>query len=127
MPKISRDTPPTADHGPVAEWREDVDGYAMQIVQHKVDIDATPMLKGLPGDHCNCPHWGYVIAGRVTFTLADGRTEVFEPGDAFYMPPGHIPVAQAGTEYVQFSPADELTRTSEAIMRNMQAMQGAAP
>jgi quercetin dioxygenase-like cupin family protein len=62
--------------------------------------------------------------GRVTFE-ADGRTEVFEPGDAFYVPPGHNQLADAGTEYVQFSPAEELAKVDEAIMRNMRAMQQA--
>jgi ribosomal protein L16 Arg81 hydroxylase len=31
--------------------------------------------------------------------------EVFEAGDAFYLPPGHVGVQnEPGTEYVQFSP-----------------------
>jgi len=30
-----------------------------------------------------------------------------------------------GTAYLQFSPAEELRRTSEVIMQNMQALQGA--
>jgi hypothetical protein len=35
--------------------------------------------------------------------------EVFNAGDAFYTPPGHIPVErEPGTEIVMFSPADEL-------------------
>jgi quercetin dioxygenase-like cupin family protein len=78
------------------------------------------------GDHCNCPHWGYVFKGRITFRFPD-HDEVIEAGDACYVPAGHIPIAEAGTEYLQFSPADELHRTSEAIQRNMAAMQGEAP
>jgi quercetin dioxygenase-like cupin family protein len=65
-----------------------------------------------------------VLKGRVTFRFPD-REEVFEAGDAFYMPPGHIQLADAGTEYVQFSPSEELKTVSDAIMRNVQAMQGA--
>ena len=42
------------------------------------------MLKGLPGDSCQCPHWGYLFAGQITVSYAD-REEVYEPGDAFYM------------------------------------------
>ena len=87
-------------------------------------MDHAPLFKGLPGDSCQCPHWGYVIEGRLTFRYAD-HEEVYEPGDAFFAPAGHVPVAEAGTEYVQFSPAEELKETSEAIQRNMQAMQGA--
>jgi glyoxylate utilization-related uncharacterized protein len=124
MPKISKDSVTMADHGPVQEWSGDVDGYTINFVAFKVDIDSAPMLKGLPGDRCTCPHWGYVLKGRVTFEL-DGRTEVFEPGDAFYVPAGHNQLADAGTEYVQFSPAEELAKVDEAIMRNMKAMQNA--
>jgi quercetin dioxygenase-like cupin family protein len=80
------------------------------------------MLKGLPDDRCQCPHWGYVFKGRLTWRFAD-REEVYEPGDAFYTPPGHTPQAAAGSEFVLFSPADELRATDEAMMRNMQAVQ----
>ncbi len=80
-------------------------------------------MKGLPDDRCQCPHWGYVIKGKMTARYAD-RDEVFEAGDAFYSPPGHVPVAnEPGTEFVWFSPSEEL-RTAEAVMmKNMQAMQ----
>ena len=70
---------------------EDVEGYRINFTTFHQDIDGTPLLKGLPDDRCQCPHWGYVIKGRVTFRFAD-RDEVFEAGDAFYTPPGHIPV-----------------------------------
>ena len=50
---------------------------------------------------------------------------MFEGGDGLYLPPGHIPKAEAGTEYVQFSPAKELRELAEAMERNMQAMQNA--
>jgi ribosomal protein L16 Arg81 hydroxylase len=51
--------------------------------------------------------------------------EVFEAGDAFYAPPGHVPVKHApGTEAVFFSPSDELQKTEEVMAKNMQAMQG---
>ena len=48
--------------------------------------------------------------------------EVFEAGDAFYLPPGHIPVIDAGCEYLQFSPAEPLRVLSENMMRNFQQM-----
>ena len=50
--------------------------------------------------------------------------EVIEAGDAFYMSPGHAPEAEAGTEFVQFSPADQLAATEAAIVKGMQAAQG---
>ena len=65
----------------------------------------------------------YVLKGKMTARYAD-RDEVFDAGDAFYSPPGHVPVQhEPGTEFVWFSPSEEL-RTAEAVMiKNMQAMQ----
>jgi hypothetical protein len=123
MAKVSR-TDERVDHGPVLASETDVDGYTINFVTFKAEMDHAPLFKGLPGDSCQCPHWGYVIEGRLTFRY-DDREEVYEPGDAFYAPAGHVPVADEGTEYVQFSPAEELRETSEAIQRNMQQMQGA--
>jgi ribosomal protein L16 Arg81 hydroxylase len=55
--------------------------------------------------------------------------EVYEAGDAFYTPPGHVPVQhEPGTEFVWFSPSDELRAAEAVMLKNMQAMQdGATP
>jgi len=80
-------------------------------------------MRGLPDDRCQCPHWGYVLTGRVTFRYAD-REEVFAAGDAFYTPAGHVPVQhEPGTEIVLFSPSEELSKTEAVMARNMEAMQ----
>ena len=122
MAKTSKDTAKYDDYGPVESWHEEVDDHAVEFVTFKQDIDSTPMLKGLPNDQCHCPHWGYVLKGRVTFTV-DGRDEVLEPGDAVYVPAGHLQRADGGTEYLQFSPAKEMAEVEAQIMQNMQAMQ----
>ncbi len=126
MPKVSKDSAAHAEvHGPVEVRHEDVHGYSIDFVSFGQDVDATPLMKGLPGDRCPCPHWGYVLKGRLTFRFAD-HDEVVEAGDAFYLPPGHIPTAEAGSEYVQFSPSEELRVVADAMNANMQAMmQGA--
>jgi hypothetical protein len=123
MPKWSKDSLEAQDYGPVEDRHAEADGYAFNYTIFKQDIDATPMMKGLPGDRCHCPHWGYVVKGKITFRFAD-HDEVVEAGDAFYLPPGHIPVVEAGTEYVQFSPSKELAEVSEHLVRATQAMQG---
>jgi hypothetical protein len=129
MPKVSRDSATQGgEFGPVVDRFDQLEGYTVNFTSFREDIDATPLLKGLPDDRCQCPHWGYVVSGRVTFRYADGE-EVFEAGDAFYTPPGHVPVKhEPGTEFVFFSPTEEL-RTAEAVMmKNMQAMQeGSTP
>ncbi len=55
----------------------------------------------------------------MTVRYAD-REEVVQAGDAFYLPPGHVPTIQSGTEMVQFSPTDQIAETNAAIMRWMQ-------
>jgi hypothetical protein len=124
MPKVSSENAQVEDHGPVLDRHGEVDGYTINIVEFRQDMDQTPILKGLPDDRCQCPHWGYVLKGKMTFRFAD-HDEVFEAGDAFYLPPGHIGIQnEPGTEYVQFSPTRELNETSAVIMKNMQQMQG---
>jgi quercetin dioxygenase-like cupin family protein len=125
MPKVSKQSAAHIEnHGPVIEAYEDFDGYRIQFLTFNIDADATPLLKGLPGDSCTARHWGYVTKGKLTFTV-DGQDEVYEPGDAFYIAPGHTQRAEAGTEYVQFSPAKELQVVSDTMMRNMQQMMSA--
>jgi hypothetical protein len=124
MPKVSRESATQGgDFGPVLDRSDELEGYSVNFTTFHEDIDATPLMKGLPDDRCQCPHWGYVVTGKLTFRYAD-REESFEAGDAFYTPPGHVPVKhQPGTEIVLFSPADELRKTEAVMMKNMQVMQ----
>ena len=104
MARVSRDSAPeVVDYGPAEDRTDHFDGYTVNFTSIREDSDLAPLLKGLPGDSCQCPHWGYMIAGRLTVRYGD-HEEVIEPGDAFYMPPGHVPAAQAGSELVMFSP-----------------------
>jgi hypothetical protein len=125
MPSVSRERiAQVNDYDVVEERVEDIDGTTIQFLTFREDVDASPLLTGLPDDRCNCPHWGYVFTGRLIFDLGD-REEVYEAGDAFYLTHGHIPHAEPGTEYVQFSPAEELHVVSDQMRKNMAAMQGA--
>lgn len=124
MPKVSKQSAShVEEHGPVEDRHDELEGYTVNFVTFRQDVDATPLLKGLPGDRCHCPHWGYVLKGRLTYRFAD-HEEVFEAGDAFYLPPGHVPLADAGSELVQFSPSVELKQVEAAMMGNMRALQG---
>jgi hypothetical protein len=122
MPGVSRETAVHhEDHGPVLDIHQDLDGFCVNFITFRVDIDGAPLLKGLPDDRCSCPHWGYVTRGRITFHFAD-HDETYVEGDAFYVPAGHTPEVVAGTEYVQFSPADELHKIADVMERNTKAM-----
>ena len=52
------------------------------------------------------------------------RVEVYQAGDAFLMSPGHVPAAEAGTEFVQFSPTDQLNVVHAHMAAAAQALQG---
>jgi len=119
MAKVSKQSAALVDDLGFAEDRhEDLAGYTVNFVTIRQDQDLAPMLKALPGGNCPCPHWGYVFSGQVTVTYAD-HVETIGAGEAYYMPPGHSPAAVAGTEFVQFSPADELAAMMDALMKTM--------
>jgi hypothetical protein len=121
MPKTSRETASqVADLGVMESRSAELDGYTAEFTTFREDADGTPVFKGLPDDRCQSPHWGYVVRGQLTFRYAD-HDEVYDAGDAYYAPPGHIPVVTADTEVVEFSPTEEYNRTLEVIARNMAA------
>ena len=121
MPKLSRETAPRKEENPVLAGRYgELDGYTVGFETFRADADATPFFRGLPEDRCQSPHWGYVLAGSVTLRYSD-REETFEAGDAYYAPPGHIPLVSAGTELLEFSPAEDYARTMAVVARNLEA------
>ena len=88
-------------------------------------MDATGMFNGLPDNRCQCPHWGFLITGRMRVKYAD-RDEVINAGEVYYMAPGHIPVIEEDVEVVEFSPKGEYQKTMEVAMRNYEATRQAA-
>ena len=72
MPKVSKDSASQRQEaGPIVDLRDDLDGYTAVFTSMLEDMDATPFMKGLPDDRCQCPHWGYVIKGKMTARYAD--------------------------------------------------------
>lgn len=86
-------------------------------------LDLAPLFRGLPDDLCQCPHWGYLLRGRVRVTYAD-REESIAPGDCFYLPAGHLPHFEEDSEWIMFSPRGAHKETAEAVRRNKAAMSG---
>jgi hypothetical protein len=70
-------------------------------------VDTTPLFKGLEGNMCQCPHWGFVLSGQLTTTDAGGLQETVNANDLFYWPPGHNVKVDADAEIVMFSPQHE--------------------
>jgi hypothetical protein len=87
--------------------------------------DLAPLLKGLPNDLCSCPHWGYVIKGRMRVSYAESQ-EVLRAGDLYYLPPGHTGVVEEDFECIEFSPPAANEQVLDIVKRNA-AMAQPAP
>jgi hypothetical protein len=79
-------------------------------------VDTTPLFKGLEGDLCQCPHWGFVLRGQITTTAADGSQETVHANDLFYWPPGHNVKVDADADIIMFSPQREHTHVIQHMI-----------
>ena len=67
---------------------QDLGGYTVAYETFTSDQDPAPLFVGLPDDHCQCPHWGTVVKGALTYRYTDG-TRIVElsmkclPDEAF--------------------------------------------
>jgi hypothetical protein len=122
MPKTSKETASvTVETDGYEGHQEKLDGgYFVSIESYTKDFDLSSMFKGLPDDRCTCQHWGYVLAGEVTYKTAQGD-ETFAAGDAFYVAPGHTHVLTKGAAMVEFSLTAEHDVVADAVIANMRA------
>ncbi len=79
-------------------------------------VDTTPLFKGLDGDLCQCPHWGFVLRGQLTTTDATGVQETVGADDLFYWPPGHNVKVDADAEIIMFSPQRQHTHVIDHMI-----------
>jgi hypothetical protein len=101
-----QDIPTAIADGGVEVRVLDQDGIMVGFVRLPAGADLRAATKGLPDDLCPCPHWGYMLKGRVRMHTADGHQD-FVAGEAFYWASGHAPEALEDSEYVDFSPTRE--------------------
>ena len=74
MPKVSKESATQGgEFGPVSIGPRQLDGYTVNFTSFREDIDATPLMKGLPDDRCQCPHWGYVLKRQDDLSLRRSR------------------------------------------------------
>ena len=84
--------------------------------------DIAPLLRGLEGDACQAPHWGYMLSGEVVVTYTNGTDETCSANDLFYWPPGHSVRVVDDAEVIMFSPQVE----HELVMDHMLAEMGSS-
>jgi hypothetical protein len=126
--RIAKDDIPVRIDVPGAKARQvkgfgDATGYG-EIGGEYFSLDAgtdiSELLKGLEGDLCQSPHWGYIIEGELTVSFADGSQETTETSDLFYWPPGHTVRAEKDTNMILFSPQHEHGKVIEHILGKVQ-------
>ena len=83
-------------------------------------VDTTPLFQGLEGDLCQCPHWGFVISGKLTTTDATGTKESVQKDDLFYWPPGHNVFVEEDAAIVMFSPQHEHSQVITHMIEKVQ-------
>jgi hypothetical protein len=112
MPR--QDVPIAIADGDVEVRVLDQSGMMVGFVRLPAGADLRPATKGLPDDLCPCPHWGYMIKGRLKMHTREGA-KVYETGQSFYWASGHAPEALEDCEYVDFSPTDEFNHVIDHI------------
>lgn len=125
--RIAKDDVPVRIDAPGAVARQERDfgsakGYGTMSGEYfslGAGADIAPLLKGLEGDLCQAPHWGYVLRGELVVTFADGSQENPRGGDLFYWPPGHTVKVLQDADVILFSPQDEHTHVMEHMKKAM--------
>lgn len=93
--------------------------FSAEYFSFSAGVDTTPLFEGLEGNLCQCPHWGFVLRGRLTTTNADGVQETVSANDLFYWPPGHNVKVDSDAEIVMFSPQHEHSHVIEHVIEKV--------
>jgi hypothetical protein len=93
-----------------------VGNMILSFYQISKSTDFASLLKGLPEDMCQCPHWGYLLKGKILVRAKSGD-EMVETGQVFYMAPGHVPEFLEDCELFEFAPAAEFKQMMEHVTR----------
>jgi hypothetical protein len=121
MPHVSRDTAAESISmfGVEVKLTNLDGGYTVCFESHSTDQDLGPLFDGPSGGECQFVRLGYVIEGHTAFRIGE-RTETFAAGDAYFVPPGHIPVHHAGAHIVEFSPTEQLGQAIGVVIGNVE-------
>lgn len=102
-----------------------IDGWGGMCVDINTAVAGTnfsPLLAGLKNDHCQVPHWGYIVKGAIRMEYEDGTQEVFSEGEAFFMKPGHTGEVEEDLLLVSFGPEEGIKHLVEHFERKVSEM-----
>ena len=121
MPSASHDDLPLQEIAPNYSSRfADWGGITVAFEHAQAGDDASAMVKGLPDDRCQAPHWGYLFSGKIVVDYSD-RRETIEGGQAYFIEPGHKITFLEDSDALEFTPTDKLEETFAQVRRNVAA------
>lgn len=99
--------PTRLDAGGVHIQGQDWGGMNVARIRFPKGADAKPLLEGLQGNMCQCPHWGIVLKGSIHVDYADGKKETVRVDEDY--------------EAIEFSPAPEMAEVVGHLRTKMGA------
>jgi hypothetical protein len=101
--------------GPLVVRIADAGDMAMLRVSLPAGTDYTEPLRSVSPNHCEVPHWMYVIAGELHIPHNDGRIDVAKAGEMIYAEPGHTARCPVDTEFFEVSPREPIRKLIAAL------------
>ena len=118
LPSTLERWPTSKESYQAAAWGDMEVSYAL-VPQ---PLDCTSFLEGSGHKTCICPHYGYILEGKIraTYPGTDLPDEVASAGDAYYFPAGHVLIYEARTRSLDFSPGDAFRQVMDMAERRSQ-------
>lgn len=96
-------------------------GMAVGYIEVPAGTDFSPMFAGLPHDMCPSPHWGYIFEGSLRVKYPDGKEEVLNAGEVFYLPAPHTGIVEKDLKFIDFSPEQEISQLMDHVAKQRAA------
>jgi len=124
--KIRKEDIPVTMQAPNTIMRAipDCGGMTLGFNELPKGTDFTPLLQGLDNDSCHCPHWGYVLEGKIKLIYDTGKEETVGAGEVYYWPAGHTAIVLEDVKMLEFSPTKELKEVMTHVGQKMAEMGG---
>ncbi|SKB84056.1 cupin domain-containing protein [Maribacter arcticus] len=124
--KVSKKNIPVTMEGPgtIMRTKDNFGGMTVGFNELPKGTDFTPLLKGLENDSCHCPHWGYILSGKLLVKYTDGTEEILTDDDVYFLPKGHTAIVQEDIKMIEFSPSKELSEVMAHVGKKMAELGG---
>ncbi len=97
-------------------------GMTVAVNEMPAGTDFSLLMEGMKNNSCQVPHWGYILKGKLKMTYDDGREELLQEGDIFYMPPGHVGVVTEDLQLLDFSPQKGMNKVISHVEKKVAEM-----